>query len=131
MPNPRHLYAANDWSNLAMLKHRDEKGNVKPTKKPNGMLHVISPDLPAHLLSSSVWYLACEVASRVACEATLFVFPQKNVSHGSSIHELGHGSTATARYATNRRETVCPQQLDDVIGQPTLGSEAVHGTGTA
>lgn len=53
-PNPRHLYAANDWSNLAMLKHRDNQGNLKSTKKPNMHMYDISQEMPPFLLASSV-----------------------------------------------------------------------------
>jgi len=54
-PNPRHLHAANDWCNLAMLKHRDKKTNeLRSTKKPNVHMYDISQEMPPFLLASSV-----------------------------------------------------------------------------
>ena len=55
VPNNRNLHPSNDWSNLAIQKHRDKTtGLLRPTKTVNKLMLQVSGDLPAFMCAQAL-----------------------------------------------------------------------------
>jgi hypothetical protein len=55
VPNNRNLHPSNDWSNLAIQKHRDKHtGLLRPTKTVNKHMLQVSSDLPEFMCAQAL-----------------------------------------------------------------------------